>query len=142
MTSDKPDQPEITPAPQPNNALQEEQARLEQKAGPLIAARFHVDHRAGPAADLRIAEIGGGAQKAVLLAIAEQSDDRMAWRQIARLQGAEGFQNGGDTGGIIACAGTGGNSTISSQYFPSTFMASTSPENVTGFVMNEFTPSW
>jgi hypothetical protein len=39
------------------------------------------------------------------------------------------------------CTGVGGNSTISSQYLPSTFIASTNPENVTGFVMNEFTPS-
>jgi hypothetical protein len=37
--------------------------------------------------------------------------------------------------------GVGGSSTISSQYLPSTFIASTNPENVTGFVMNEFTPS-
>jgi len=36
--------------------------------------------------------------------------------------------------------GRGGNATISNQYRPSTFIASTNPERVTGFVMNEFTP--
>ena len=43
--------------------------------------------------------------------------------------------------GRAAYAATGGSSTISSQYLPSTFIASTNPENVTGFVMNELTPS-
>lgn len=38
-------------------------------------------------------------------------------------------------------AADGGSSTISSQYFPSTFIASTRPVKVTGFEMNELTPS-
>ncbi len=79
-------------------------AGLEQKTAALTAPRLQIDHHPDPGAPSGIGQKRVRPQHGIFFAIGEKRQNRMPRSETAGLPGPNGFQDGGDTGTVIAGA--------------------------------------
>ncbi len=83
---------------------------LEEEARSVGAARFHIDHRGGPAQRGRIGDEAFRSEECHLFRVGDQIDDRVAEVFLAQRPG--GLHERGDADAVVGDAGTGRNGVV------------------------------